>query len=95
MMEEALKHPLHMDNRTNEEKKNNDPIIRVRVLGFGESSINLRAWVWTKSPLDAFILGCDLNESIKERFDKEGIEIPFPYRTIVFKDNKTKKKLNK
>ena len=27
----------------------------------------------------------DLLESIKMRFDKEGIEIPFPYRTIVYK----------
>jgi len=31
-------------------------------------------------------MGCDLNESIKERFDNEGIEIPFPYRTIVHKE---------
>jgi small-conductance mechanosensitive channel len=31
-------------------------------------------------------MGCDLNKRIKERFDEEGIEIPFPYRTIVFKN---------
>jgi small-conductance mechanosensitive channel len=28
---------------------------------------------------------CDLLKSVKERFDREGIEIPFPYRTIVYK----------
>ncbi|MFC2163173.1 mechanosensitive ion channel family protein, partial [Candidatus Altiarchaeota archaeon] len=30
----------------------------------------------------------DLNKSIKERFDREGIEIPFPYRTVVYKDHR-------
>ncbi len=30
-------------------------------------------------------MGCDLLESIKKRFDAEGVEIPFPYRTIVYK----------
>ena len=29
-------------------------------------------------------------ESIKKRFDLEGIEIPFPYRTIVQKEPKTR-----
>jgi len=35
-------------------------------------------------------MGCDLNKSVKERFDKEGIEIPFPYRTLVFKNSEAK-----
>jgi small conductance mechanosensitive channel len=95
IMEEAVKHPEHIDNRSEEEKNNNDPIVRVRVVSFGDSSVNLRAYVWCSNATAAFKLGCDLNESVKKRFDKEGIEIPFPYRTIVFKDNKTKKKLNK
>jgi small-conductance mechanosensitive channel len=84
--EEALKHPLRLDNRTKEEIANNEEPVKVRVIGYGESSVNLRAYVWVNSPPDAFILGCDLNQSVKERFDKEGIEIPFPYRTLVFKD---------
>ena len=28
----------------------------------------------------------DLYESIKEKFDKHNIEIPFPHRTIVYKN---------
>lgn len=89
--EEALKHPLFINNRTEEEIDNNKESVKVRVIGFGESSVNLRAYVWTNSPTDAFIVGCDLNKSVKERFDKEGIEIPFPYRTIVFKNEDQEK----
>jgi small-conductance mechanosensitive channel len=28
----------------------------------------------------------DLYKSIKEEFDRQNIEIPFPYRTLVFKN---------
>jgi len=33
-------------------------------------------------------------ESIKKRFDKEGIEIPYPYRTIVMKNESKDRKVN-
>ena len=85
--EEAVKHPRFLDNRTEEEIAENEEPVKVRVLGFGESSVNLRGYIWAKSPTDAFVLGCDLNKSVKERFDNEGIEIPFPYRTLVFKNS--------
>lgn len=85
MRKEAEKHPLALDNRSKKEKEEGREMITVRVLGFSDSSVNLRAWVWAKNPADSFTLGCDLNKSIKERFDKEGVEIPFPYRTIVYK----------
>ena len=86
MRSEAMKHPHLLDNRKKEEKDKGIPAVVIRVIGFSDSSVNLRAWVWTKDPPSAYELGCDLNKSIKERFDKEGIEIPFPYRTIVYKD---------
>ncbi|MBW2984282.1 mechanosensitive ion channel family protein [Candidatus Woesearchaeota archaeon] len=88
IQEEAVKHPNFFDARTEEQKKNKEPAVSVRVIGYGDFSVNLRAWVWSKDPGAAFVMGCDLNRSIKKRFDKEGIEIPFPYRTIVFKDKK-------
>lgn len=90
MREEAEKHPNCLDNRDENEKKNKDPIVRVRVLGFGDSSVNLRAWVWAQDAGKGFAMACDLNKSIKERFDKERIEIPFPYRTIVYKKDMKK-----
>ncbi|MBW2982160.1 mechanosensitive ion channel family protein [Candidatus Woesearchaeota archaeon] len=92
IQKEAEKHPEFLDTRTEAEKKERKPAVTVRVIGFGDSSVNLRAWVWAKDPLAAFRLGTDLNKSIKERFDKSGIEIPFPYRTVVFKDKKRKRK---
>jgi small conductance mechanosensitive channel len=96
MREEAMKHPEFIDNRTKQEREEGIPPVIVRVLGFGDSSVNLRAWVWAKEPGAAFRLGTDLNKTIKQRFDKEGIEIPFPYRTVVYKKDikNLKKKLS-
>lgn len=90
MIEEALKHPNHIDVRSAEEIVQNEPMVRVRVIGFGDSDVKLRAWVWAKDSASAFALGCDLNKSIKERFDRAGIEMPYPYRTIVYKKDPEK-----
>lgn len=86
MKNEAIKHPNYIDNRTAEQKKENiDPVI-VRLMGFGDSSVNLRAFVWSKDHTSGFQMKTDLFKSIKEQFDKNNIEIPFPYRTLVFKN---------
>jgi small conductance mechanosensitive channel len=85
IQEEAVKHPNCLDNRTKEEFENDVPQVVVRLISFGDFSINLRAYVWTKNTKEGFILHTEINRSIKKRFDKEGIEIPFPYRTIVYK----------
>ncbi|MCF7861284.1 mechanosensitive ion channel family protein [Candidatus Woesearchaeota archaeon] len=91
---EAKKHPLSIDVRTAEEKENKVPVVQVRVVNVGEYSILLRAYVWTRTPPDSWVMSCDLNKIIKERFDKEGIEIPFPYRTLVYKKD-IKRKVRK
>lgn len=88
IQEEAEKHPHFLDRRSEEDLEDNKPAVIVRVIDFGDSSVNLRGYVWAKNPIDGFAMKCDLNKSIKERFDKEGIEIPFPHRTIVYKDKK-------
>lgn len=82
----AEAHPKYIDNRTKEENKNGVLPVRVRVMGFGDSSVNLRAFVWSKDHSTGIELKSDLNKTIKEQFDRNGIEIPFPYRTIVYKD---------
>ena len=83
--DEAQNHPLIIDSRTKHEKANNDPFVIIRVISLSDFSVDLKAYVWTSGNDNAFILKCDLLKSVKQRFDKEGIEIPFPYRTIVYK----------
>ena len=80
--DEATSHPLTIDNRTAADKKNKLPIVVVRTIGLGESSVDIKAFVWTKDNTSAVILSSDLFDSIKERFDKEGINIPYPHRTL-------------
>lgn len=85
---EAMAHPNYRDCRTKEEiNEGIEPVI-IRLINFGDSSVNLRAQVWSDDPATGFVLKCDINKSIKERFDREGIEIPFPHRTIVYKEEK-------
>ena len=62
------------------------PQIIIRVTGLGDFSVDLRASIWSMNHRSGFILKCDLLKSVKKRFDEEGIEIPFPYRTIVYKN---------
>ncbi len=83
--EEAENHPLVIDNRMPKEKEDGAEIVVVRVINLGDFSVDLKAFVWTEGNDSAFVVKCDLLKSVKERFDREGIEIPFPYRTVVYK----------
>lgn len=85
MQEETMAHPLLIDGRTPEQIANGEPIVQVRIIALQDSGILIRAWAWTSGQADAFVLGCDLYERIKKRFDQEDIEIPYPHRTVVQK----------
>lgn len=78
-------HPVDPDFRKRGE-------VSVSVVELGEYSVNLRLSVWFKDRSIAAGSGCEIREAIKKRFDKEGIEIPYPYRTIVYKSNLEKEK---
>jgi len=84
MSEEVQNHPLNIDVRSEADIESGIPRVMVRVVMLSESSVNLRAWAWASNPQSAFVMECDLLESIKKRFDKEGIVIPFPQRTISY-----------
>ena len=74
MAEEVLAHPLHLDPRSAEDLAMGIPEVVVRV--------------WGKDAPDAFVLGCDLLESIKKRFDADpNVEIPYPHRTVYMKED--------
>ena len=84
MVTEVLNHPLHIDGRTQEQIDKGTLEVIARVVGLEDSSVALKVWAWAKDSSDGFILNCDLFKSIKQKFDSEGIEIPFPQRTITY-----------
>lgn len=83
--EEAEKHPLFVDPRTPEQKEQGAPKVPVILLKFSDYSMILRGYICGANSSTSFQLLTDLNKLIKERFDKEGIEIPYPYFNIIQK----------
>lgn len=55
------------------------------VLRLGPSSVDLNLYVWCADWAVAFAVRSDLTESIKKRFDAEGIEIPYTYQNVILK----------
>ena len=53
-----------------------DPAPFIRVSGHADSSINITTRVWVQSA-DYWPVKFDMLEAVKERFDAEGIEIPY------------------
>lgn len=62
------------------------PAPTVMFSGFGDSSLNLHIGAWCKTEV-YHGLRYRLATAILERFNKEGINIPFPVRTIVKQGN--------
>ncbi|MDR1961071.1 MAG: mechanosensitive ion channel family protein [Gracilibacteraceae bacterium] len=82
MAEEVLAHPASLDARTEAEKASGVPEVTVRVIELGDSSVKLRAWVWSEDVPAGYAMICDLLKNVKERFEREGVEIPFPQRVV-------------
>ena len=80
-------HKFCIDNRTELQKINNEHHIDLKVVNLGDSSVVIRAYVWSLTNDQAFILQCEVFKKIKERFDEIGVEIPFPHQSLVFKNN--------
>lgn len=71
LMEVADKNPVCMD----------EPAPMLISQGFGESSIDFQFSVWAKS--ERFLeLRNSIHAGVKAAFDREGIEIPFPHRSL-------------
>lgn len=85
MREEILSHPLNIDGRTPEQIESGKTQVEVRVIQLGSYFIKVRAWAWAKDQSDAFNMACDLNESIKKRFDAANIRFPDLYHSLVSK----------
>ena len=65
----------------NESRVLKEPEPTIGVLELGDNSVNfaVRPWVKTEDYWGAYF---DLTETIKRRFDEEGISIPFPQRDV-------------
>ena len=90
MREECEKHRHNIDARTPEELAEGQPRVQVRLINFGESSMTFRAYPWANDASLAFEMHTELNILIKKRFDKEGIQIPFPQRVISYRNENQK-----
>lgn len=85
LRQECENHPLSIDQRTPLQRSRQASKVRTALTKFNDSSVTIRAWVWAANFGDAYDLRCDVLESIKYRFEREGIELPYPYRTVVMK----------
>lgn len=85
MAELVAAHKGCLDVRTEEEKRNGTPRVLVRVQDLAESSVKLRAFVWTVDTATSFPVLSDLRYAILKAFNEKGIEIPYPYRNVIVK----------
>jgi small-conductance mechanosensitive channel/nucleotide-binding universal stress UspA family protein len=77
------KHPLVM----------NTPAPYVLMKEFGNSEQVLTIWFWIPEARDMLVIKSDIMKRIKDSFDLNGVEIPFPYRTLVYKSDIPKPKM--
>ncbi len=64
-----------------------EPIEIIGVDAFKDSSVVIKVRLKTL-PIQQWTVGREFNRRMKKAFDKEGIEIPFPHRTIYFGEDK-------
>jgi small conductance mechanosensitive channel len=58
-----------------------DPAVTIAVANLGDSSVDFVVRPWVKSA-DYWAVKFDFTKAVKEKFDAEGISIPFPQRDI-------------
>lgn len=83
--DEIMAHPLNIDGRSPEQVAEGKIPVEVKVIQLGSYFVRIRAWAWAKDQSDAFNMTCDLNESIKKRFDESNIKIPDLYNNLINK----------
>jgi small-conductance mechanosensitive channel len=65
-----------------------DPLPKVVVKDFGDSAVNLQLRVWIYDARKRMDTISWITDKVKEEFDKEGIEIPYPKRDITITNKK-------
>jgi small-conductance mechanosensitive channel len=64
-----------------------EPFVRF-IPGFGESSLDFTLTCQVKEFVDQYLAQHELRKRIFKRFNEEGIEIPFPHRTVYLREEK-------
>lgn len=71
-----------------QERVGTNPAPNALLLGFGDNGINLRVGFWVNDPENGFgTLFSDILLTIWQRFNEEGIELPFPQREVRILNN--------
>lgn len=66
--------------------EDDDHTIFYRFGDFGDSALHFSVTFWVRDFNDKWRVASEIRERIFERFEKEGIEIPFPQRVVHWKD---------
>ncbi len=67
----------------------NDPSPDVRLMGFGDSSVDFRLLTWIADPLRTGPTTSELNFAVWHALQEHGIEIPFPQRDLHIRSDAT------
>lgn len=60
------------------------PSPRVRLQRFGDNSMEYELFVWIANPIERVRARHRLNRAVAQKFDEQGIEIPYPQRTLSY-----------
>jgi small conductance mechanosensitive channel len=70
-----------------DERVMKDPEPLIAISNLGDSSVDIRVRPWTQRN-NVWPLRYDITKKVKERFDENGVSIPFPQRDVhLFKEN--------
>ncbi len=65
----------------------NNPEPIVWFTSFGDFTYNLELIIWLPTPVNRYITLTEINIEIAEKFEEHNIDIPFPIRNLIFKNN--------
>ena len=85
MNEEAMAHKDILDATKDADLLAGKNSAFVRIREFQDNGVKLRLYFWVADQPKFRRMKAELFETIKQRFQDEGVEIPYPYRTIVYK----------
>ena len=78
--------PQFVDTRTAQQKAEGAPVVTVRCTDLAASSVNLRANVPTHTVADGYLVLSNLRLLVLDKFNAEGIEIPYPYENVILQN---------